>query len=451
MLKFPEGFLWGAATSSYQIEGAWKQDGKKASVWDIFCDRQGTIKDGSSGRVACNHYELFKDDVALMADLGLQGYRFSISWPRVIPDGMGAVNRKGLDFYDKLIDTLLSHNITPYATLFHWDYPYELYRQGGWLHKDSSKWFAEYTRVVVDRLSDRVRNWMTINEPQVFVQMGHVTAEHAPGHRFGLAEILQVAHNVLLAHGRAVQVIRQFSKSESQVGFAPVSCSKIPATSAAEDIQAARQASFSVTDSNMFSNTWFLDPVYLGGYPKDGLKLFEGSLPDIDANDFQIIHQPLDFFGVNVYHAWRVKADGKGGYTVVDFPAGHPRTAFDWPMVPECLYWIPKFMYERYKLPIYITENGLSNLDWPTEKGAVHDPQRVDFTARHLTALHRAIQDGVDVRGYFHWSFMDNFEWAQGYKERFGLVYVDFETQKRLIKDSGHWYKGVIAANGLPS
>jgi len=448
-MSFPEGFVWGASAASYQVEGAASEDGKGPSVWDMMCRKEGAIWNGQSGEVACDHYHRYKEDVALMKEIGLRAYRLSISWPRVIPAGAGSVNLRGLEFYDRLVDELLAAGITPYVTVFHWDYPLELYYRGGWLNPESPDWFAEYTKVVVDRLSDRVTHWMTLNEPQCFVGLGHRDGVHAPGDKLAFREILRLAHHALLAHGRAVEVIRSCSKGEARVGYAPVGVVKIPASEDPQDIEAARAATFSITEpKNYWNNTWWMDPVILGRYPEDGLESFADDLPDIKADDLETMCQPLDFLGVNIYQGQKVRAGEGGRAEPVGLPTGYDITAFRWPVTPEALRWGPRFLFERYGLPIVITENGMSNVDWVSLDGRVHDPQRIDFTRRYLLQLAKAVEDGVDVRGYFHWSIMDNFEWAEGYRQRFGIIHVDYPTQKRTPKDSAYWYKEVIASNG---
>ena len=457
-MSFPKGFIWGVATASYQIEGAADEDGKGPSIWDTFCQKEGAIWKGQSGDIACDHYHRYKEDVALMKQIGVGAYRFSISWPRVIPQGTGTINRKGLEFYDKLIDELLAAGITPYVTLFHWDYPYELYCRGGWLNQDSSDWFAEYTKVIVEKFSDRVKHWMTLNEPQVFIGLGHQSGLFPPGYQLRFAEVLTAVHNVLLAHGKAVQTIRAYSKAKCQVGLAPVGIVSIPATDSPEDIKAAKQTMFSVASKdetlfsvpskNVWNNTWWLDPIFYGQYPKDGLELFGGDVPLIRDKDMETIHQPLDFFGVNIYRGQTIHASKDGQSEIVPEPVGFPITAYTWPITPEALYWGPRYFWERYKLPIIITENGISNADWVALDGKIHDPQRIDFLNRYLLQLQKACEDGVEVSGYFQWTFTDNFEWVSGYKPRFGLVYVDYPTQERIPKDSAYWYKDVIASNG---
>ncbi|MFD3260725.1 GH1 family beta-glucosidase [Paenibacillus lentus] len=447
-MSFPKDFVWGAATAAYQIEGAARVDGKGLSVWDMCSRIPGFVKDGHTGDIACNHYYRYEEDVQLMKQIGLQAYRLSLSWPRVLPEGMGRINEKGLDFYDRLIDELLENGIEPYITLFHWDYPHELFKRGGWLNPDSSDWFAEYTRVVAERLSDRVKHWFTQNEPQCYIGLGHSSGTHAPGLKLGPAELLQVTHNSLLAHGKAVQALRQYSKQPCQVGYAPVGITSFPAAPGSENIEAARKHTFSITEPTFWMNTWYIDPVFFGRYPEDGLALFEPWLPDIKPGDMETICQPLDFLGLNIYHGTPIVAGASSKPEAIGNEQGHPQTMMRWTVTPESLYWGPKFFHERYGVPIVITENGLSSMDWVSLDGKVHDTQRIDFLHRYLQEYRRAAADGVDVRGYFCWSFMDNFEWAEGYNERFGLVHVDYRDGTRTVKESGHWYRNVIESNG---
>lgn len=414
----------------------------------MFSHTPGKVWEGNTGDIACDQYHLYKDDIAIMKGMGLPAYRFSINWSRVLPDGVGKPNPKGLTFYDALVDDLLANGITPWVTLFHWDYPYELYCRGGWLNPASPEWFAEYTQVVVDRLSDRVQNWMTINEPQVFLQLGHVEGTHAPGLNLGLPEALRASHNVLLSHGRAVQVIRASAKTKPNIGFAFVGVSYYPATNKQEDIDATRTATFATTDRALWGNAWFADPIFLKHYPEDALKLFGSAAPKVNPGDMDIISQPIDFFGMNTYAGSAVRQGEAGKPQIVELPLGNTHTLFYWQITPEAFYWTPKFLNERYKVPVIITENGMSNIDLVHLDGKVHDPQRIDFLHRYIREVRRAIEDGVDIRGYFHWSLTDNFEWAEGYRQRFGLVYVDYPTGKRIPKDSADWYAGVIASNG---
>ncbi|MFW5999241.1 MAG: GH1 family beta-glucosidase [Halanaerobiaceae bacterium] len=445
MTTFPEDFVWGAAAASYQIEGAVDADGKGPSVWDKFCQRGGKIANEDSGEIACDHYHRYREDVKLMAEIGLEAYRFSICWPRILPAGRGKVNEKGLDFYDRLVDELLEGGIEPYITLFHWDYPYELYRRGGWLHPDSPEWFAEYTRVIMDRLSDRVDNWITLNEPQVYTLLGHKVGNHAPGLKLGMDEVLQVAHNSLLAHGRAAEVIRD-APGENRIGIAPCMAGPVPSTELAGREDLLAEEIFAV--DNLWNVSWWIDPLVFGNYPADGRKKYAEIMPDVRPGDMELISGNLDFLGANIYYGPVLELNKRGEVEEGEYKTGITRTAFDWPITPESLYWGPKLLYNRYNLPIIVTENGMSNTDCVSLDGEVHDPQRIDFLHRYLSEYRRAAEHGVEIKGYFQWSIMDNFEWAEGYKERFGLIYVDYETGERIIKDSGYWYREVIETNG---
>ncbi len=447
-MSFPKDFVWGAAASSYQIEGAADEDGKGLSVWDMMSKVPGKIWEGNTGESACDHYHRYAEDVALMKQIGLQAYRLSVCWPRVLPEGVGQVNEKGLAFYDRLIDTLLLNGIQPWVTLFHWDYPHALYCRGGWLHRASADWFAEYTAVVVDKLSDRVTHWITQNEQQCYIGFGHHTGENAPGLQLGFAEVLRAAHHTLLAHGKAVQVIRSRAKLSPTIGVAPVGVIRMPATNAPDDVAAARAATFAITGKNVWSNTWFGDPLVFGHYPEDGLHLFHKEMPTMHSGDMETICQPLDFYGTNIYFAEIVAAQAPSSYKTVSAFANPALTTMSWPITPDALYWGPRFLYERYQLPIVVTENGMANCDWVHIDGKVHDPQRIDYLTRYLRAYSRALAEGVAAKGYFVWSLMDNFEWAHGYSKRFGLVYVDYQTQQRVLKDSAVWYQQVIVSHG---
>lgn len=449
-MTFPSDFLWGVAASAYQIEGAATIDGRGPSIWDAFCHTPGATKNADTADVACDHYHRYEDDVALMGELGVGAYRLSVSWPRVLPGGVGRVNEKGLGFYDRLVDALLARGIEPWVTLFHWDYPAALQERGGWLAPESPEWFAEYTRVVVERLSDRVTRWMTINEPQVYLGAGHLIGVHPPGLKLERPELLRVIHRALLAHGRAVRTIREHAKKTPSVGWAPVFVTHHPATDDPADVEAARARTFCVPDVPewTFSNTWYMDPVFLGRYPEEGLARFGADMARVSEEEMRTINQPLDFSGANTYFGTSTRV-GPGGVPVeARLPEGHGVTMMQWPVTPEALYWGPRFMHERYGVPLFITENGMAAHDWLHTDGAVHDPSRIDFLRRYLLQLRRARGEGVDVRGYFQWSFMDNFEWTEGYAKRFGLVFVDYATQRRIPKDSFGWYRRVIATNG---
>jgi beta-glucosidase len=447
-MGFPEGFVWGASTSAYQIEGAHDADGKGPSIWDEISRKPGAVKHGDTGDVACDHYHRFGEDVGLMTRLGLHAYRFSISWARVMPAGTGAVNAAGLGFYDALVDKLTEAGIEPWITLYHWDMPLALHRRGGWLNRDVADWFAEYSRVVVDRLSDRVSKWITINEPQCFWNMGY-SDQSAPGSGAGLthAESLVVFHNVLRAHGRSARVIRERAKTSPSVGWAPVGVACHPATESAEDIEAARQITHGVRRRDVWNNTWYNDPIFFGHYPEDGARLNHDDMPNIEPGDMELIHTPMDFLGINTYQSGAVRM-GKSGPETVPEKMARPRTNFSWPVAPESLYWGPRLIGERYDVPLYMTENGMAGFDWVALDGRCHDPHRVDFITRYLRQLQRAVDDGVNMRGYFHWSLLDNFEWREGYEQRFGLTHVDFETGERTPKDSSAWYARIIETNG---
>ncbi len=444
-------FVWGVASSAYQIEGAASEGGRSPSVWDTFCREKGRVFNGETGDVACDHYHRVEEDADLIADLGVNAYRLSVSWPRVLPDVTGRVNDSGLAYYDRLVDALLARNVQPWITLYHWDHPAAMQERGGWLNRESADWFAEYTAVVVDHLSDRVQHWMTLNEPQIFIGLGHLMGDHAPGLKLTRKETLLASHHALLAHGKGVEAIRAHSKSESVIGWAPVGDVVVPVDDKPESIEAARALMFQVRqpDGNWaFNNPWFADPVVLGRYPEDALNQFGGDAPEVREGDLEQIKQPIDFYGMNTYSALFARM-GDDGPELVDFEPGVPRTTFGWAVVPEAMYWGPKFLSERYKLPLYVTENGLASMDWVGLDGAVNDTGRIDFLSRYIAQLERSIADGVDVRGYFQWSIMDNFEWAEGYKMRFGLVHVDYRTLERTPKASYDWYREVIARGGV--
>ncbi|MCG6201108.1 GH1 family beta-glucosidase [Psychromonas antarctica] len=448
-MAFKDDFIWGAAAASYQIEGSTQfVDGCAESVWDMCSRKKGFVQGGNNGFVACDHYNRYKEDVAIMSEMSLQAYRLSIMWPRVKPQGIGKVNAQGLDYYDRLIDELLSKGIDPWVTLFHWDYPIALFHKGGWLNDDSSDWFAEYTRVIVEKLSDRVSNWFTLNEQACFIGHGHQTGMHAPGLQLANKEVNRAWHNALLAHGKAVKIIREEAKSPAKVGAAPCFRTAVPFSHSAEDIEAARQHTFSMLDDSMFNATWWMDPAFKGEYPEDGLLLFADDSPVIKEGDMDIICQPLDFVGFNVYSSALVRAGLDGKPEVVEYPSDHPMSYFKWPVSPESLRWGTQFLYERYQKPIIVTENGLSLNDWVSLDGKVHDPKRIDFLNRYLLGAKQAIENGTDIIGYFQWSILDNFEWAEGYGQRFGMVHVDYASQKRTVKDSGYWYKEVIESKG---
>lgn len=437
-MSFRKDFVWGAATAAFQIEGAWNEDGKGPSIWDEYCHEGGHIKDNSNGDVACDHYHHYKEDVKLMAELGLKAYRFSISWPRIIPNGTGAVNQKGIEFYNNLIDELLKYNITPYITLFHWDLPYALHLRGGWMNPESSTWFENYTRVVAENFGDRVKHFITFNEPSIFIGLGYAQGAMAPGYNSSHKDVLNMGFNFHLSHGKAVGVLRELVP-DAEVGITFATCPSIPVTEG--DVQSSYDSYF-WCGKNAFwwSDSYWVDPIVFGKYPEKLLEECADIMPKITDEDMKIISRKIDFLGVNIYQAkyvgeWERKP-------------GAPHTELSWDVYDKALKWGVKHFTKRYNLPMYITENGLSCHDWVSLDGKVHDPNREDFLHRYLIGLKEAAEDGCDVRGYFQWSFMDNFEWASGYNPRFGMVFCDYPTGKRTVKDSAYWYKSVIEQNG---
>ncbi len=436
-MGFKDSFVWGAATASFQIEGAWDEDGKVPSIWDVFCHEGGHIADGSDGNVACDHYHRYKEDVRLMADLGLKAYRFSVAWPRVIGED-GGVNQKGLDFYSRLVDELLARGITPFVTLYHWDLPYYAYLRGGWLNPDISSWFQDYTRAVADCLGDRVKDFITFNEPSVFTGCGLMQGTHAPGVKLGKRDLLNAGHNIHMAHGKAVSVLRE-SVPGARIGFTVADMPAIPAVP--EDEERAYLSEFdSGKDNFIWAAAFWCDPLFLGAYPKKLLEECGDLFPRFTDADMKLISQKIDFLGLNIYEG-RYVGNWKR-------PAGMAHNELGWDVKPLALKWAAKHFYRRYGLPLFITENGLSCHDWVSLDGKVHDPNREDFLHRYLLALREAVDEGCDVGGYFQWSFMDNFEWASGYNPRFGMVFCDYQTQQRIPKDSAFWYRKVIRSNG---
>jgi len=437
-------FAWGVATAAAQIEGAATIDGRGPSTWDVFARRPGAIFEGHDPTVACDHYGRLDADLDLLAALGVNAYRFSVSWSRVLPCGRGAVNPLGLRFYDRLVDGLLKRNITPYLTLFHWDYPQTLEDAGGFRNPDSSHWFADYATVLARHFAGRVRHYFTLNEPHAFIEGGLLHGRHAPGLTLPLSVVLAAAHNALLSHGRATQLLRA-EVPNSWVAFAPVLIGATPATNSAEDLEAARAFTFEAQSTALRASAFWMDPVYRGSYPESFLRLAGSEFPRIDARDLEIIAQPLDVFAANLYDSVVVRAGREGAIEVVPPSVGSPRTAFNWPVTPEGHYYGPLFAWQRYGLPVLISENGLSTRDWVAHDGAVHDDERADFIERHVRELARAGTDGVPLAGYFHWSLLDNFEWNHGYRERFGLVHVDFATGQRTPKRSFEYYRQLVS------
>jgi beta-glucosidase len=452
---FPPDFLWGAATSAYQIEGATREDGRGEGIWDVFVRKPGTIANGQTADVASDHYHRYADDVALMKTLGLRAYRFSVSWPRVFPSGTGTPNQKGLDFYRRLVDELRRAGIAPVLTLYHWDFPQALEARGGWRNRDAAGWFGDFAAAVARAVGDRVDLWLTMNEPRSFLGGGYVAGVHAPGVKWPLADVLEAGHVLNLAHGRAVQAIRANAGRGVQVGCAPDCSPALPVTESAADVAAARADTFAVPRERFTerawwrNNAWWFDPIFRGAYPEDGLAAAGTDAPAIREGDMALIRQPMDFLGVNIYGGTRVRANASGGADAVPFPPDWPRADNGWEIAPEALYWGPQWLHERYALPVFVLENGLSLHDAVSADGAVHDPRRIDFMTQYLRALGRAIAGGTPVRGYLHWSLLDNFEWADGYQGRFGLIEVDFATQERRIRPSAWRYAEIIRRNEL--
>jgi beta-glucosidase len=451
-LTFPARFRWGTATAAYQIEGAADEDGRTPSIWDTFSRTPGKVRNGDTGDIAADHYHRMAEDVALMKDLGVTDYRFSVAWPRVQPTGRGPAVQKGLDFYRRLTDELLSADIRPVLTLYHWDLPQELEDAGGWPHRETAERFAEYAGLVADALGDRVPTWTTLNEPWCAAFLGYASGVHAPG-RTDAAASLRAAHHLNLAHGRAVQVLRAALPASAEVSLTLNLHAVRPLSDSAGDREAARRI-------DALGNRVFLDPVFHGRLPAD-LVEDTAALTDwsfVREGDLEVTSAPVDSLGINYYSPTVVAAGTSetpspwpGAERHVRFvPAPGPRTAMDWPVDPEGLYGLlTRLRDELPGTPLMVTENGAAYDDYADPSGEVHDPERVAYLDGHLAAVHRALADGVDVRGYFLWSLLDNFEWAYGYGKRFGIVHVDFASQRRTPKDSARWYADVIARGGL--
>jgi beta-glucosidase len=434
--RFPDGFVWGSATSAYQIEGAVATDGRGESIWDRFCATAGRIADGSSGAIACDHYFRFREDVAMMKHLGLNGYRFSIAWPRVVPTGRGEVNQRGLDFYDRLVDAILGAGIQPFPTLYHWDLPQVLEDRGGWPERATAEAFGEYAAVVAERLGDRITDWMTVNEPYIIAAQGYLTGHHAPG-RSSLAASLAASHHVLLAHGLGLAAIKSVAP-DARVGlainFTPVT--PIGSSPAALDRQR-------LTDE--FENQWYVDPVGGKGYPEFTVERLGWDQSEVARGDMELIAAPIDVLGVNFYTRQMV-----GAFGGEQRGRGH-NTAMGWEIHPQALGDLLVRLHEEHKFPrILITENGAAMPDRDRADGRVADLDRLDYLAAHLAQVHDAIEAGVPVEGYFAWSLLDNFEWAYGYEHKFGLIEVDTATQRRTPKQSALWYAEVARSGELP-
>jgi beta-glucosidase len=444
--RFPAGFLWGSATASYQVEGAVQEDGRAPSIWDTFSHTPGKTVAGATGDVADDHYHRYKEDIQLMKALGVKAYRFSIAWPRVFPTGAGAPNPKGLDFYNRLVDELLASGIAPFATLYHWDLPQALQdKVGGWESRDTASAFANYAGYVAERLSDRVKQFFTINEFGAFLDLGYKIGIHAPGLKLPAGRFNQTRHHAVLGHGLAVQAIRAHGKPGTRVGLAENMTICAPVIETAEHIAAAERATREL-------NAQYMTVIQEGKYTDAYLAAAGADAPKFTPEDLRIIGAPLDFVGINIYTPVYIRADHSAqGFAQVPHPPSFPHMASPWLFCgPEALYWGPRNVAKIWGAKeIYITENGCSSSDVPAADGIVYDTDRVMYLRNYLSQLQRAASDGVPVKGYFLWSLMDNFEWADGYTNRFGLHYVDFATQKRTPKLSAGFYREVIARNGV--
>lgn len=441
--QFPAGFLWGSATASYQVEGAAKEDGRGPSIWDTFSHMPGKVDNGDTGDVADDYYHRYKQDIALMKDLGLKTCRFSVAWTRIFPTGTGAPNPKGLDFYNRMVDALLEAGIQPFCTLYHWDLPQPLEDRGGWENRDTAKAFADYAGYMAGKLSDKVHHFMTLNEMRTFVEQGYGLGVHAPGLKLDIKRLAQLTHNVVLGHGMGVLAIRAGARSGTKVGIADNITPPVPVIEMPEHIEASYKAMRE-------ENAMYLTVLEEGRYTDLYLKRLGSAAPKFTAEEMKIIGSPMDFIGINIYQPTYVRADStEAGYAVVPPPSSYPHMLSPWLKVgPEGLYWGPKLAAELWKIKeIYITENGCSSSDQVAPDGHVYDTDRVMFLRNYLSQLERGVSEGVPVKGYFLWSLLDNFEWADGYQKRFGITYVDFKTQQRIPKLSASFYKEVIRAN----
>ncbi len=438
---FPKGFLWGAATASYQIEGYPLADGAGMSIWHRFSHTPGTTHNGETGDVACDHYHLYKQDVAMIKDLGLKAYRFSISWPRIFPEGYGRINFKGLDFYDRLIDELLKAEIIPFVTLYHWDLPAALQDKGGWTNRDIADWFTDYADILFQKFGDRVKHWITLNEPWVTAFIGHMFGKHAPGVQ-DIYAAFEVVHNELRAHSQAVEAFRS-EKIKGKIGITLSNHSQSPASEDEKDVYAAQVAHEHV------NYPLFLNPIYKGEYPTMVLKMSKEFLPRRYERDMEDIKKPIDFVGINYYSGSLVKFDSQSPFGVKNIDRGLKKTEMGWEIYPQGFYEILTGLQRTYDPDeVFVTENGAAFKD-EVVNGEVHDKNRIEYLKSHFEMALKSIENGVKLKGYFVWSLMDNYEWAEGYSKRFGIVYIDYATQKRILKDSAKWYKKVIKTNSL--
>ncbi len=446
---FPKSFTWGVATSSFQIEGATQEDGRGPSIWDTFCQQENTIVDHSNGDLACDHYHRWQEDLDLIKSLNVDAYRFSIAWPRVMPQGGGEIEQRGLDFYDRLVDGLLERNIDPWVTLYHWDLPQALQDRGGWVSRETVDHFIEYTRVVCERLGDRVAGWITHNEPWCASVLGHLNGDHAPGLKDHYAHLAS-SHHLLLSHGLAVPVIREIV-GDKPIGITLNLVPSVPASPSEADAEANERF-------DGFFNRWYLDPLVGRGYPEDMLKRYreENYIDDwsfIHEGDLEAIAEPIDFLGINYYSRGIIRSDKvtETDNEPIEVIAIGEHTDMGWEVYPQGIYDLLTRVNADYPFTsIYITENGAAYATGPDEDGQIKDHRRESYLREHLIACHKARTAGVPLDGYFAWSLMDNFEWAFGYGKRFGLVYVDYETQKRTLKQSAQWYRELVTSRVIP-
>jgi beta-glucosidase len=440
--EFPEDFIWGAATASYQIEGAVNEDGRGPSIWDTFSHTPGKVDKGHTGDVACDHYHRWPEDIEIMKSLGLDAYRFSIAWPRIFPEGRGIVNEKGIDFYSRLVDGLLDAGITPFVTLYHWDLPQTLQDEGGWPVRSTAEAFVDYTDIVTRSLGDRVKYWATFNEPWVSAYIGYLEGRHAPGHK-SMSEMVTASHHLMLAHGWAIPVIRRNSPG-SETGIVLNLAVQMPASNSTPDRAAAWKG-----DGNL--NRWFLDPLNGRGYPADMVATYGQDMSHVKPGDLDAMATPIDFLGINYYFRGLHRSDVPEDQNLPrEVHLNQPPTEMGWEVYPEGLYETLARVWFDYRYPrkFFVTENGAAYQDAPSD-GRVDDPQRVAYYRSHLASASRAVQAGVPLKGYFAWSLLDNFEWGYGYTKRFGIVYVDYESQQRIPKSGADYYRKVIEANAV--
>ncbi len=447
-MGFKKDFVWGTASSAYQIEGAAFENSKGLNIWDVFSHQEGKIFQNHNGDIACDHFHKVDEDIALMVKMGLKAYRFSIAWARILPNGIGEISQEGIGFYNYLINKLIENNIKPYLTLYHWDLPFALQCKGGWQNPEIVTWFGEYAKVIALNFSDRVKDFITINEPQIITGLGFKLGSHAPGFKLPISAIMPICHNILMAHGIAVKTLRENSNTEIKVGISMATTPIIPEKNDTTKYDISEANSKFPIEEFMFTDSIWLDPIFFGEYPDHIKNAFSDVICHFTNEQMELINQPIDFVGTNIYTGTYTTKGNDGEIQVAKKKIGYSKTALNWVVTPEALYWGPKLLFDRYKKPVFITENGMAAHDTVSLDGKVHDPNRIDYLNRYLLEMKKAVDEGVEVAGYFTWSFCDNFEWAEGYNERFGLVFIDYETQERILKDSALWYKEVINTNG---